>query len=636
MASFFIAQPPTSVGVLLDIKQVRRNPTESFFDVIFEHPDRLVSNAVFYGNKQGEDTMKKINLFKRHTNSPSYRRMPVSRGFNRGGGIPLFSGMTAVIFALFIATPSFATPTELDKKTVASKAYVDTKQDIIPAGNTGEIVLYNGTSNGQTQFTGRRITETLGSINADNIPTQGAVTAGLDEKENLGNKVAQDLMSHDILPGFWEPAGYDRSFQWLWSTFGLDRGVPTDGGTAFLLPMLAHDYNVEEALDFMNNKDIYPSMNTMLNAMGGMLKLHANPEDISVAIETGYHETEQYLAGIGLIDHHEIQDFASMGRLYLEGNNPVVPFIKDYGGHFVPTLKTMLVALGQMTTNFQPIIRAVSLDTNTNDPITAPVVGYPSVADGQIIPRLVVGFDGNNTYSLKRGDNKIFAWVLGENVFSNVVGTSNLTEAEAKDALPTLGFLRDEILPNFQKILPRKSSDARAMTVTLGEQRGETISTYITAGGSVGLTTRSGAPAVKNYVNGTTNITTFASGTFGYTSAIYQNYIKNALVSLELLKDVYAELNSKITNNALPTGTTGTVVTYNGTNATTGVQEFGERAVYDPANAYNAQNDATKLATMASVKYVCAGYEPAAAGQPAHDGTHPGDEDYCWLWALPN
>ena len=65
---------------------------------------------------------------------PSYRRMPVSSGFNRGGGLPLFSGMTAVIFALFIATPSFAAPTELDKKTVASKAYVDTKQDIIETG----------------------------------------------------------------------------------------------------------------------------------------------------------------------------------------------------------------------------------------------------------------------------------------------------------------------------------------------------------------------------------------------------------------------------------------------------------------------------------------------------------------------
>ena len=78
--------------------------------------------------------MKKINIFNRNTNLPSYRRMPVSRGFNRGGGIPLFSGMTAVIFALFVATPSFAEPTELDKKTVASKAYVDTKQDIIETG----------------------------------------------------------------------------------------------------------------------------------------------------------------------------------------------------------------------------------------------------------------------------------------------------------------------------------------------------------------------------------------------------------------------------------------------------------------------------------------------------------------------
>ena len=33
-----------------------------------------------------------------------------------------------------LATPAFATPTEADKRTVASKAYVDTKQDIIPTG----------------------------------------------------------------------------------------------------------------------------------------------------------------------------------------------------------------------------------------------------------------------------------------------------------------------------------------------------------------------------------------------------------------------------------------------------------------------------------------------------------------------
>ena len=39
-----------------------------------------------------------------------------------------------------LATPSFAEPTELDKKTVASKAYVDTKQDIIETG----LVEFNG------------------------------------------------------------------------------------------------------------------------------------------------------------------------------------------------------------------------------------------------------------------------------------------------------------------------------------------------------------------------------------------------------------------------------------------------------------------------------------------------------------
>ncbi len=40
----------------------------------------------------------------------------------------------AALVALFVATPSFAEPSELDKKTVASKAYVDTKQDIIETG----------------------------------------------------------------------------------------------------------------------------------------------------------------------------------------------------------------------------------------------------------------------------------------------------------------------------------------------------------------------------------------------------------------------------------------------------------------------------------------------------------------------
>ena len=54
---------------------------------------------------------------------------------------------TFIISSLIVttlATPSFATPTELDKKTVASKAYVDTKQDIIQTGN---VLFYDGGGN---------------------------------------------------------------------------------------------------------------------------------------------------------------------------------------------------------------------------------------------------------------------------------------------------------------------------------------------------------------------------------------------------------------------------------------------------------------------------------------------------------
>ena len=46
------------------------------------------------------------------------------------------------LIATTLATPSFATPTELDNKTVASKAYVDTKQDIIETGLVE--LLYGG------------------------------------------------------------------------------------------------------------------------------------------------------------------------------------------------------------------------------------------------------------------------------------------------------------------------------------------------------------------------------------------------------------------------------------------------------------------------------------------------------------
>ena len=145
--------------------------------------------------------MKKINLFNRNTNSPRGCReqSPLSMGkgcpVERGGVwacwrnapriTPSPFGATpswkegersgrgglwfAALVALFVATPSFAEPTELDKKTVASKAYVDTKQDIIETGrvlfdeNNGvynyvpALVSYGTGTNGTDGILGNKI-----------------------------------------------------------------------------------------------------------------------------------------------------------------------------------------------------------------------------------------------------------------------------------------------------------------------------------------------------------------------------------------------------------------------------------------------------------------------------------------------
>jgi len=65
----------------------------------------------------------------------------------------------ATIAALFIAMPSFADPTPLDRKTVSSKAYVDTsvetRQEKIPAANSNNtnigvsVVMYTEDGDGE-------------------------------------------------------------------------------------------------------------------------------------------------------------------------------------------------------------------------------------------------------------------------------------------------------------------------------------------------------------------------------------------------------------------------------------------------------------------------------------------------------
>ena len=84
------------------------------------------------------------------------------------------------VFATLFTMPSFAEPTELDKKTVASKAYVDTKQDIIP---TDKVLAIDpdGTEDGvyvpaivTTNAAGTELNgDSIGVLNADTLDSKG-------------------------------------------------------------------------------------------------------------------------------------------------------------------------------------------------------------------------------------------------------------------------------------------------------------------------------------------------------------------------------------------------------------------------------------------------------------------------------
>ena len=88
-------------------------------------------------------------------------------------------------------------------------------------------------------------------------------------------------------------------------------------------------------------------------------------------------------------------------------------------------------------------------------------------------------------------------------------------------------------------------------TIDLTTTPGKVGRRYITAGGSQPLTQKSGADNVILYINGTKTLAQYQTSNFGATSGdqltTNQNYIKGALVSLELLKDVYGALHTEIT-----------------------------------------------------------------------------------------
>ena len=82
-----------------------------------------------------------------------------------------FLTIVSVLSVIVASTSAFAT----DENTVTSKSYVDamdaTKQDKVTAGTTGSVVTYNGTQNGQTQFSERGIFDydTGGELDENNM-----------------------------------------------------------------------------------------------------------------------------------------------------------------------------------------------------------------------------------------------------------------------------------------------------------------------------------------------------------------------------------------------------------------------------------------------------------------------------------
>ena len=97
--------------------------------------------------------------YNEETKFPSREGQSRAVAFCEGGWRVAPAGVWfAAIVAIFISMPSFATPTATDRKTVSSKAYVDTsvetRQEKIPATNPNNtnigvsVVTYTTTGNG--------------------------------------------------------------------------------------------------------------------------------------------------------------------------------------------------------------------------------------------------------------------------------------------------------------------------------------------------------------------------------------------------------------------------------------------------------------------------------------------------------
>ena len=182
------------------------------------------------------------------------------------------SVLTIGVIASIITTATFA------NTVITSQTYVDNadalKQDKITAGTTGNVVLYNGTQNGQTQFTGRAIYDGANdydsTTDANKLITAGAVDGMVGDvydyvDDEISNIDVPELPTGN--PGY--AVLYDENGdigdemiilpddQYLWSG---DSSYDLDGEGHGLITQRVLGYNTDLTIDLSGSGKIYPTV----------------------------------------------------------------------------------------------------------------------------------------------------------------------------------------------------------------------------------------------------------------------------------------------------------------------------------------------------------------------------------------
>ena len=524
------------------------------------------------------------------------------------------------LIVTMLATPSFATdpdPAVIDRQIVASKAYVDTKQDIIPAATEDyQSVLVDTDTDGEVGKRGILDYQTY-SINFG--------PEDLHNDVSISNMIPEIKLIGELLRTLdWNGISFPAAINAYSTTFDttnqhVNGNWPNDSA----LYLVRTD-------TFVNSLAL--KQNILPIGTAGSVVTYNGTNGVTGAQE--FTETAIYSGPTAQNPYNAANDagkIATAGFVETTKQDKITAGLVQFYDAPADELHNLpaLVSYGTGTNNADGLLgNKVGILSYETLSVYDPLYMYDYAEADDFVP----------TVRLVANAIKRLNWYGNSNGYRNAIGAySTLFGGTGWPGTGTY-LINGEFLANAlslkQNILPMAwtattgplMGSIGGQTIDLGSTAGVPGQRYITAGGAQPLTKKSEADNVILYVNSTKTldefrISNFSSSTVDDTVTRSNNYIKGALVSLELLKDVYAALHSEITSH-VPSGTPNTVANY-GANGALG----SGIATYDGSGTYAPATDANKIATAAAVetkqdKMVCAGYAP----------DHLNDPDYCWLW----